>query len=172
MNAISPAQSPSQHPSRSISKGRRQTQHHSAGGRNKKGKNEILSYSFIDKGCYYDGTGKYRELFDRMRERFPVIPTKDNTCHYQNVLAAVASVYTYFHEQGVHPFVWFRMYSGMYALQDRVMDTLDNVLYEMYRMDESKLKHRLDMLLDIGIFYAYYQKSDTWLIDRLNIVGA
>lgn len=133
-------------------------------------KTPIISYSFFDNGSYYEGTGRYHELFQELRDRYPRCPNKTNTCHYQNVLAVAASIYTYYQEDRVHPFVWFRMYSGMYSLNQRVFEVLDGVLYQMYRVDESTLKQKLDMLLDIAIFYAFYRKSDVWLIDRLSLI--
>lgn len=134
-------------------------------------KTPIINYSFFDNGSYYEGTGRYHELFQQLRDKYPSCPNKNNTCHYQNVLAVAASVYTYYHEDGVHPFVWFRMHSGMYSLNQRVFKVLDGLLYKMYKVNEKLLKQKLNMLLDIAIFYAFYRKSDVWLMDRLVLVS-
>jgi hypothetical protein len=131
----------------------------------------VLSYSFLENGSYYEGSGVYRDYFDDLRKRFPSSPNRDNTSHHQNVLAIVASMYTHFHEDGTHPYKWFKMYSGMYSIEPTVFDELDFVLRMSCRMNENCVRLKLDMLLDIAIFYAYHLKSTSWLIDRLHIVG-
>ena len=120
---------------------------------------------------YYDGNGTYQDLYDKTLQKFPRNPCKYNTTPAQNFLGLIAFTYVEYHENGIHPWKCIYEHAARYNLSWLwSCRESKKMLHDfLNKSDDILISRRLDKLMDLGIFCAYYEKPTQYITQQLQI---